>query len=101
MCRRTTIVSFDFMFCRPLFHVTQDDNKMFWGVRGGGVDQWGGGGPLSPKEEWPCLIWAVFFGCFWFSSGDLSVLWIGRGTVGRWPWACVLVVSMTESPEFQ
>ena len=95
---------------RPCFNVSQDDEIFFlfhflpalvfmgrrmtikfwggvrWGGSGGG---WIGWGVLSgPRTGWPLSCVGCVLAVSGFSSGDLSVLWIGRGTVGRWPWAC-------------
>ena len=82
----------------------------FWGVRGGevrgGVSGGGGGGGFSvPRGGWLLTMSCVGCGCVLgvsgFSLGDLSVLWIRRGTVCKWRWACVLGGFNDKGPGFQ
>ena len=81
-----------------------------WIGVGGGVPLWpklgGGGGPgggslSGPRTGWPLSCVGCVLGVSGFSSGDLSVLWIGRGTVGRWPWACVLCGFNSQGSDIQ
>ena len=83
-------ILFYFTFCRPLFSC---DATILGG--GGSVGGGSGGGILFALRGVAfCLVWAVFW------VGDLSVLWIGRGTVGGWPRTGVLV-GFNEGPDFQ
>ena len=106
MCRRTTIIFFISLFAGPCFHVMQDDNKIWgWGPWGGevrgGSDQWGWGVSSLLEKGGVAFVFCGLCFVSLVSSGDLSVLWIGRGTVGRWPWACGLGGFYNKGPDFQ
>ena len=55
---------------------------------------------FSARGGWPLSCVGCVLGVSGFSLGDLSVLQIRTGTVGRWPWACVLGGFNAEGADF-